>query len=394
MTGASSKINLRRELARVLVSEPPSPLVRREIIDSWRQSVDFGLVPGRFDLPCEGYLEEDSPLVRAAEPVVNRLGADLGLTEVSVVLGGQRGHIVARRVPGWLEAQLDELRLSPGYFWGMEHAGTNGLSTALTNGSPLLVEGDEHFADVLTTMSTAGAPIRDPHTAQVLGVLALVCSVGATNPLLLPMVSQAVREVEQRLLTASLAPDKLVKEKFLIARRRTRGLLAAVSPGVLLTNAAAARLFTVADHPRLWDFVSSNLSTRGKINPLFTLADGRSVGVSLEVILDGDGVAGALVRFTSTRESSSRPARSSRLHRPAFGWDSLTEAEHSVSELVADGLTNREVATRLFLSPHTVDSHLRHIFRKLEINSRVDLVRIVTVRSVTDRPLVGAADVA
>ena len=85
---------------------------------------------------------------------------------------------------------------------------------------------------------------------------------------------------------------------------------------------------------------------------------------------------------------------SSKTLRPTFGWDSLTEAENSVAELVAAGLTNREVAARLFLSPHTVDSHLRHIFRKLDINSRVDLVRMVTARTLGDRSLVCAADVA
>ena len=395
VTQVGGKFDLRRELARVLVSEPPSPFVRGEIVDSWRQSVALGLVPHRFDLPYDGCLEEDSPLARAAEPVVDRLGADLAFTEISVVLCGESGCIVARRAPGPLEeAQLDELTFSPGYLWGMENAGTNGLSGAFANGSPLLVQGDEHFADVLTTIATAGAPIRDPCTAQVLGVLALVCSEGSANPLLLPVVSRAVREVEQRLLKGSLPLDSVVEESFLIARRRTRGLLAAVSSRTLLTNAAAARLFTVADRPRLWDFASCNLGIPGKINPLFTLADGRTFGVSLEAILDGGEVAGALVRFTPTHESSRRPTHSSRSRRPTFGWDSLTDAEHSVTELVADGLTNREVAARLFLSPHTVDSHLRHIFRKLDINSRVDLVRIVTVRSVANRAPIGAAEVA
>jgi DNA-binding CsgD family transcriptional regulator len=65
-----------------------------------------------------------------------------------------------------------------------------------------------------------------------------------------------------------------------------------------------------------------------------------------------------------------------------------------VSDLVADGLTTRQAAAKLFVSRHTVDSHLRHIFRKLDINSRVDLVRIVTAMSVATRALVGSADVA
>jgi DNA-binding CsgD family transcriptional regulator len=48
-------------------------------------------------------------------------------------------------------------------------------------------------------------------------------------------------------------------------------------------------------------------------------------------------------------------------------WPSLTGSEAGVADLVADGLTNREVANRLFLSHHTVDAHLRHIYRKLGI---------------------------
>jgi DNA-binding CsgD family transcriptional regulator len=60
---------------------------------------------------------------------------------------------------------------------------------------------------------------------------------------------------------------------------------------------------------------------------------------------------------------------------PVAGWGSLTESELRVVQLVAEGLTNREVADRLFLSPHTVDSHLRHAFTKVGVNSRVELTR-------------------
>lgn len=55
----------------------------------------------------------------------------------------------------------------------------------------------------------------------------------------------------------------------------------------------------------------------------------------------------------------------------------LTHAELRVARLVADGLTNRQIARRLVLSPHTVDSHIRHSFSKLGINSRVELTRYV-----------------
>ena len=57
-------------------------------------------------------------------------------------------------------------------------------------------------------------------------------------------------------------------------------------------------------------------------------------------------------------------------------WERLTDAERSIPQLVAVGLTNREALGKLFLSPHTVDYQLPHIFRE-HIDSRVQLTRIV-----------------
>jgi DNA-binding CsgD family transcriptional regulator len=67
--------------------------------------------------------------------------------------------------------------------------------------------------------------------------------------------------------------------------------------------------------------------------------------------------------------------------RPSDGWDGLTNSELAVAKLVADGLTNRQVAERLFVSPHTVSMHLRRAFTKLDINSRVELTRLALVQA-------------
>jgi predicted ATPase/class 3 adenylate cyclase/DNA-binding CsgD family transcriptional regulator len=59
--------------------------------------------------------------------------------------------------------------------------------------------------------------------------------------------------------------------------------------------------------------------------------------------------------------------------RPATGWASLTPAELDVVRLVSEGLGNNDIATRLFVSPRTVQSHLTHVYNKLGVTSRVQL---------------------
>ncbi|MCX5203346.1 AAA family ATPase [Streptomyces sp. NBC_00237] len=63
--------------------------------------------------------------------------------------------------------------------------------------------------------------------------------------------------------------------------------------------------------------------------------------------------------------------------RPGQGWDALTASERRVARLIAAGHTNRSAAQALVVSPHTVNTHLASIFRKLSVRSRVHLARIV-----------------
>ncbi len=67
--------------------------------------------------------------------------------------------------------------------------------------------------------------------------------------------------------------------------------------------------------------------------------------------------------------------------RPASGWASLTPAERDVVRLVSEVLSNNDVATRLFVSRRTVQTHLTHVYTKLGLTSRVQLVQEAARRS-------------
>lgn len=68
-----------------------------------------------------------------------------------------------------------------------------------------------------------------------------------------------------------------------------------------------------------------------------------------------------------------RRPRQARAQRPTFGWDALSPTEFSISKLIASGLANPEIGTRLYISRRTVESHLGHIFRKLGCANRSQL---------------------
>lgn len=72
-------------------------------------------------------------------------------------------------------------------------------------------------------------------------------------------------------------------------------------------------------------------------------------------------------------------------------WRTLTDPERDIARLVGAGLTNRQVAKQMFLSPHTVNYHLRVIFRKLDIRSRVELARYSHDHAADDSAFAGTA---
>ncbi|GGK24963.1 helix-turn-helix transcriptional regulator [Streptomyces camponoticapitis] len=90
------------------------------------------------------------------------------------------------------------------------------------------------------------------------------------------------------------------------------------------------------------------------------------------------GAVGPAARVRRHLHASGVRSRTRRAaSRPSSGWESLTLAERRVALLIAQGHTNRSAATELVVSPSTVGTHLRSVFAKLGISSRVHLTRFV-----------------
>ena len=94
--------------------------------------------------------------------------------------------------------------------------------------------------------------------------------------------------------------------------------------------------------------------------------------VAAEAALDGFGALRLRdVAMRELRRLGRRVVR--RAHEPSAG--SLTAREQEIADLIAAGRTNREVAEQLVLSTRTIEAHLRNIYGKLGVRSRVELTR-------------------
>jgi DNA-binding CsgD family transcriptional regulator/transcriptional regulator of acetoin/glycerol metabolism len=382
MAGTDRLMALRKELGRVVAGQDPTDVVREEIVGSWRQSIEAGLRPDMLVVPYDGKAALSAELLQSVEPVTDRLARDIVDTDVSLLVTDADARIVRRRSPSALcRRRLDILSLAPGWLWPVEAVGTTSIGLATSLRSSVRVDGGEHFMDALVELASASSTITDPRSGEVLGALTIVCPVASVSSLMLPLVRRARQEIEERLLDRCSARSRLVEERFLRARRGCRTPLAVVSDRALLMNAAGTGVLGPGEQRSLWNFARQAISLGDTSVPPYETEAGISLAATVEAIRDAGELVGAVIRlFPHAAEAvPMNPAlrRHRARHHPQYGWTSLTAPERCLAELVADGLTNKEAAARLFLSRHTVDSHLRHIFRKLEINSRVALARLV-----------------
>jgi predicted ATPase/class 3 adenylate cyclase/DNA-binding CsgD family transcriptional regulator len=131
----------------------------------------------------------------------------------------------------------------------------------------------------------------------------------------------------------------------------------------------AARLFGAAEAIR---------QRTGEVRYLVYQADHEEAVATLQDAM-GDNdfkTAHAEGAALSTADAIAYPQRGrGERKRPSTGWASLTRAELDVVRLVSEGLGNKDIGTRLFISPRTVETHLTHVYTKLGLTSRVQLAQ-------------------
>ena len=359
---------LRHVLARVEDSLYRHEPVADEVRASWLRAAASGLQPDLIHAPYDADVDDDSKLHWAAAPAMTAVSADLPELRSALLLTDHRVHVIERWTRSARTAlQMDAVGAAPGFFCDEAIIGTNSIGMAANKRGTALVRGFEHYADAFTHITCASRAVLDPFTGQVLGVVNMTIADPTPWQLMTALVGRVVHETQQRLLDEAGSRSVALYDAYLQARRHAKGPLAAIDGSSFYVNASGSRYVGSSDREALWAWAQSCERHGAGPPPTLQLPSGPATA-DCEAIYDGPHLIGAILRFASPSAEAGADGQS--------GWARLTDAERGVAELVASGYTNREAAATLFLSPHTVDYHLRHIFRKLDIDSRTQLARI------------------
>lgn len=279
--------------------------VRAPILDSWQRSRFWGVDADRIQAPYNADFDPHSRLATAAGPVLDRLSDALQGTPMCLILTDSKGRVRERRTGDrTLHRHLDDICLAPGFSYAEEYVGTNGIGTAAEDGRTAQVFGSEHFSERLQRVSCAAAPIRNPASGRLIGLIDLTSWRHTASPLMMALVREAAADIEERLLDIGSARERAALRAFLTSRQNSRRALVTLTDGLLLADAAATEMLGPDDHRRLRELAAD---PAGLPEQRLLLSDGRTVqvrGRQVEGDADGAGPAAFLVelRLVAERE--------------------------------------------------------------------------------------------
>jgi DNA-binding CsgD family transcriptional regulator len=380
-------------------------LAREAVRRTRSESVDAQRLHPRLVLAallCDiGWLEEAAATVHTAQDEVEELGHGVWSSGPAVLragvllVGGHADDAVAEAVSGLRtgESQGTHLFSAP----ALTVLGTSALRHGDLRGA------QEFLADPRADLSSFGALGGNDRCALTRARIAESCgrpddamdlvaadldALPGHCGILVGDLSAAAWLVRLALATGEPGRAKIVAATADQLARTNSGFPAVVAAAAhargLLDRDARALERAVADHADHW----ARASAAEDLGRLLTEAGKERQAVrSLQTAVTGFEESGAPRDAARVRQRlrilgvrNRHWAAGAEGDRPVSGWESITDTELAVSELVAQGLTNQQTADRMFISVHTVAFHLRQVFRKLEIGSRVDLARLVLER--------------
>jgi len=195
-------------------------IVRPVVTSSWERSQVAGVDPGRHEPPHVWDAGEAAerwqahPLAAYAPLVATLLGDFAHDARHIVVISDGDGRLLWSAGHATVLAAAGTIGFSPGRNWSEGATGTNGVGTALALDHPVQIFSAEHYASQVHGWTCSGAPVHDPGTGGVLGVIDVSSGIRASHPHSLALTAAAARAVEAELWRDLVERRERLRERF------------------------------------------------------------------------------------------------------------------------------------------------------------------------------------
>lgn len=292
-------------LARLL-DRPDADLpgIPGHVAASWRRSVARGVDPATVTNRHHPDLDLDSRLVRCARPVIEQLAEQIADAPVCVVLTDDRARLLVRLdTTVAIGRAADDNRFAEGFGYDEGAVGTNGVGTVLESGRSVHVVGAEHFVEPLQSYACAGAPVRDPVTGRIEGVLDVSCRAEHSSPILHSLVSSAAARIQDALLHDRDAGQQAVFDLYTRVDARSRRPVLAVGRRMALANTVLQTLLDPGDLAALQDHARFRMLRLPDVDDRLDLPSGVRIRMRGTAVTVGSTVAGLVTVISVLREA-------------------------------------------------------------------------------------------
>ncbi|KLU59834.1 acetoin dehydrogenase operon transcriptional activator AcoR [Peptococcaceae bacterium CEB3] len=202
--------------------------MRPVIYDSWLRCLQSGIDPARKRAkdPSEkkenGEISGSSGLCECALPVLTELLVQVQETSHLLILSDAQGRINFLDGDRRVKRQAERINLVPGANWAEEEIGTNAIGTGLKAGNPVQVFAAEHFCEGIHDWVCSSAPIADPLTSEVLGVVDVTGNWREAQTHTLALAMMTAKMVGQEMRKQAEIARQQLRERYLAEVRRSQ----------------------------------------------------------------------------------------------------------------------------------------------------------------------------
>ncbi|MGA8943943.1 MAG: sigma-54-dependent Fis family transcriptional regulator [Thermoactinomyces sp.] len=201
-------------------------LLRHVVYQSWERCRNYGVNPHKqettivYDAQSLKEILNQSKLFNAALPVLNDLRKQTENTGYIVTLCDSFGRIIYLDGDPQTLRQAEKINFVQGADWSEEKAGTNAIGTCIKISEPIQIFAAEHFCEGVHPWTCSSAPIHDPLSGELLGVIDLTGKWMDVQPHTLGMVVVSALSIQQRLKESSMIVRQILLQSYLKAVHR------------------------------------------------------------------------------------------------------------------------------------------------------------------------------